>query len=92
MALSNKTLKQGNFTTPQYPNEIIERYIIETNNDLSEFVKVFKLTRRQKVDFKQHISDKLTIILQDVNSSGFHSYCFSSKVKAVQHPSDFIRV
>lgn len=92
MSLANKTLKQGNFKSAQSPNAIIPRYIIENPKDLSEFGKAFRLSRNQKVSFKQYLSDGLTIILTDANITGFHSYCFESKVKENQHPSDFIRI
>jgi hypothetical protein len=85
----NKKLKQGKF---KCGDVIVDRYILENEDDLKAFNKEFDLLRQQKESFPGYFDEGIVIILTERNISGFNSYCFECKDKTSTHPGSFIRV
>lgn len=96
MALQNKTLKQGQFTSPQSKGNLIDRYIIENTEDLKAFAKVFKSIKDKPFkmydNFQTCINEGRIILVTDPNPiHGFPTYCFESKETDTPHPTNIYR-
>lgn len=93
MAVKYKKLKWGIYTSPQTKDVEIERYIVENQEDLDNFHKVFPQIKALKMyeNLKKCLEEGYIIILTDVHHlTGMPTYCFESKADST-HPSSMHR-
>lgn len=96
MAVENKTIKWGVYTSPQTKEKDLEfeMYIIEGNKDLKAFRKAFPQIRvfGMYATMQELLNEGRTIVANDPHwLTGMPTYCFESP-KGSTHPSSFIRV
>lgn len=93
MSLSKKNLKWGTFETPQSKGLILERYVLENMEDLSKFEKEFPQIKhfKMKSTFERLLSKGDIIILTDVASHGYPTWCTESS-RDNEHVSSFYRI
>ena len=96
MALQNKKLKQGQFTSPQNGDLIIDRYIIENVVDLGAFAKAFPRIKespfRMYENFAKILLEGSVIVATDPHPMhGLPTYCLESKPTDSPHPSNIYR-
>jgi len=94
MALKFKKLKRGIYTSPQTGDIQMERYIIENQEDLKAFVKVYPQLKQMgmQANWSKSIAEGRILIATDEHPmTGFPTYCFEHQ-SGEEHPSDMNRL
>jgi hypothetical protein len=94
--MENKKLKQGTFKTPRNKEITLERYIVENENDLKEFIKAFPSLKSNPFkmldNLKKSLNEGFIILLTEPNPMhGLPTYCFESPKNSEEHPSNMYR-